>query len=147
MLVPGGYSHPSCVSPLSAAPPAPCPFPFYRGSNDTHGSAWKAWAQASAPSGGSVTSLNSTWLVPSAPTNPNGGQVLFWWNGMEPQDTSAVLQPVLQWGPSAAGGGNYWAIASWCAWHAAHTTRRPRPPANKPPRSPHPPHACHNTQT
>ena len=32
---------------------------------------------------------------------------------MEPADTSAVLQPVLQWGVSAAGGGNYWAIASW----------------------------------
>jgi hypothetical protein len=24
-----------------------------------------------------------------------------------------IIQPVLQWGPSAAGGGAYWAIASW----------------------------------
>jgi uncharacterized protein DUF4214 len=26
-----------------------------------------------------------------------------------------ILQPVLQWGPSAAGGGQYWAVASWYA--------------------------------
>jgi hypothetical protein len=24
-----------------------------------------------------------------------------------------IYQPVLQWGSSAAGGGNYWSIASW----------------------------------
>ena len=24
-----------------------------------------------------------------------------------------IYQPVLQWGSSAAGGGNYWAVASW----------------------------------
>ena len=26
-----------------------------------------------------------------------------------------IYPPVLQWGPSAAGGGNYWAVASWYA--------------------------------
>ena len=26
-----------------------------------------------------------------------------------------IYQPVLQWGPSAAGGGSYWAVASWYA--------------------------------
>src|ERR1035438_9024047 len=26
-----------------------------------------------------------------------------------------IYQPVLQWGSSAAGGGNYWAVASWYA--------------------------------
>jgi hypothetical protein len=26
-----------------------------------------------------------------------------------------IIQPVLQWGPSAAGGGNYWAITNWYA--------------------------------
>src|SRR2546429_6181885 len=24
-----------------------------------------------------------------------------------------IYQPVLQWGPSAAGGGSYWSVASW----------------------------------
>ena len=43
-------------------------------------------------------------------------------NGVEPLDTSAVLQPVVQWGPSAAGGGAYWAYASWyvSATHGSH---------------------------
>jgi hypothetical protein len=27
--------------------------------------------------------------------------------------SAAILQPVLQWGPSAAGGGQYWSVASW----------------------------------
>jgi len=122
VLVPGGYMHESCVA-AAPAPAAPCAHAFLRGGdNSSHGSAWKAWAQVDAPAGGSVTSLNSTWTVPDVPTNPNGGQTLFWWNGMEPEDTSAVLQPVLQWGSSAAGGGNYYAIASWYV-SATHGSR------------------------
>jgi hypothetical protein len=34
-------------------------------------------------------------------------------NSIEPASGNAILQPVLQYGPSAAGGGGYWAIASW----------------------------------
>ena len=47
---------------------------------------------------------------------------LFWWNGVEPADTSAVLQPVIQFGTSAAGGGDYWAYSSWyvSAAHGSH---------------------------
>lgn len=37
----------------------------------------------------------------------------YFWNGVEPADNSAVLQPVLQWGSTPAGGGDYWAVASW----------------------------------
>src|SRR5262249_17675805 len=39
--------------------------------------------------------------------------------------SAAILQPVLQWGVSAAGGGNYWSVASWYvtgSGHAFHTT-------------------------
>jgi hypothetical protein len=123
VLVPGGYMHTSCVRPAppSASPPStPCGHPFLRRSNATHGSAWKAWAQVSAPSG-SVSSINSTWVVPGPPISPTD-QTLFFWNGVEPEDTSAVLQPVLQWGTSAAGGGPYWAYASWyvSASHGSH---------------------------
>jgi len=48
------------------------------------------------------------------PNNPsvNGGTI-FLFNGIEPTGENWILQPVLQYGPSAAGGGNYWAIASW----------------------------------
>ena len=47
---------------------------------------------------------------------------MFWWNGVEPADTSAVLQPVIQFGNSAAGGGDYWAYSSWyvSAAHGSH---------------------------
>src|SRR5262249_55582039 len=50
-------------------------------------------------------------------------------NGIDPSNPSAaILQPVLQWGVSAAGGGNYWSIASWYvtgSGHAYHTTLVP----------------------
>jgi len=34
-------------------------------------------------------------------------------NSIEPASYDTILQPVLQYGPSAAGGGAYWAVASW----------------------------------
>src|SRR5205823_6555965 len=42
--------------------------------------------------------------------------------------SKAILQPVLQWGVSAAGGGPYWSVASWfvdSSGHAFHTTLVP----------------------
>jgi hypothetical protein len=128
--VPGGLMHASCVHaapadiPLDAATLPHCAHPFLRnGANSSHGAAWKAWAQ-SAP-GGSVTSLSSEWAVPGEPIDPSSGQTLFFWNGAEPADTSAVLQPVLQWGTSAAGGGSYWAYASWyvSGAHGSHYSK------------------------
>jgi hypothetical protein len=40
-----------------------------------------------------------------------------------PADGSAIIQPVLQWGPSYAGGGPYWTIGSWYVegGNAAHS--------------------------
>ena len=49
--------------------------------------------------------------MPSDPST-NGG-VIFIFNGLEPTTENVIIQPVLQYGVSAAGGGNYWAIASW----------------------------------
>jgi len=125
-LVPGGYAHRSCIhaAPAAGAVAEACAHPFLRaGAGEGHGAAWKAWAQVSGPSGGAgnLTALNSSWAVPGAP-QVDAGQTLFWWNGAEPLDTSAVLQPVLQWGASAAGGGSFWAISSWyvSAAHGSH---------------------------
>jgi len=75
-----------------------------------HGPAWKAWTQYQNKN--KVTRLYGEWTVPSAPPS-SVGQILYYWNGIEPDDNSAVLQPVLQYGSTPAGGGNYWAIASW----------------------------------
>jgi len=56
--------------------------------------------------------------VPDNPTDR--GQTIFLWSGLMattnlPAGAAVfpLLQPVLQWGPSAAGGGHYWAFGSW----------------------------------
>jgi len=43
----------------------------------------------------------------------DGGQTLFFFGGVSPSDNSWILQPVLQWGPSSAGGGEYWILSNW----------------------------------
>jgi hypothetical protein len=40
-------------------------------------------------------------------------QLIYLFNGLEPTSGYTILQPVLQWGLSPAGGGNYWAITNW----------------------------------
>jgi hypothetical protein len=63
--------------------------------------------------GKSLTYFATEWVVPPAPAT-SSGQIVFLFNGI--QNTGAnfgILQPVLQWGVSAAGGGAYWAVASW----------------------------------
>lgn len=61
-----------------------------------------------------ITSFTTDWVVPSVPTT-KGSQTVFLFNGMQNGTTSAsyIIQPVLQWGPSAAGGGKYWSITNW----------------------------------
>ncbi|KAJ7803700.1 hypothetical protein B0H14DRAFT_2613074 [Mycena olivaceomarginata] len=44
------------------------------------------------------------------------GQTVFLFNSIMPSDISGIVQPVLQYGPSAAGGGQFWAVASWYLW-------------------------------
>lgn len=61
-----------------------------------------------------VTSFSTTWLVPAVPSDESS-QTIFLFNGIQDGTTSTsyIIQPVLQWGPSAAGGGKYWAITNW----------------------------------
>lgn len=69
-----------------------------------------AWWDSGAHS---ITYFLTDWTVPPAPATSHG-QTIFLFNGI--QNTGAnygILQPVLQWGTSAAGGGTYWAVASW----------------------------------
>lgn len=76
-----------------------------------HGVAWKAWTEYEKSSSDVVTFLSGKWKVPQAPSSR--GQLLYLWNGIEPHSGEGVLQPVMQYGSSAAGGGNFWGIASW----------------------------------
>jgi hypothetical protein len=73
---------------------------------------WITYASWLNRTGSPVSSFTTTWTVPSTPTSYNG-QTLFQFNSIEPNSGTAILQPVLQYGPSAAGGGKYWAVASW----------------------------------
>jgi hypothetical protein len=77
------------------------------------GSGWISYGYWNNGTGNSLTSFRSTWTVPKAPSN-DSGQTIFLFNGIQNYGTNyGILQPVLQWGPSAAGGGSFWSIASW----------------------------------
>jgi len=74
---------------------------------------WITWSSWTNPSNQPpINYFTTTWKVPNAPTT-NHGQTLFIFNGLQTASGSDILQPVLQWGPSAAGGGAYWAVANW----------------------------------
>ncbi|KAJ7833674.1 hypothetical protein B0H13DRAFT_1914451 [Mycena leptocephala] len=62
--------------------------------------------------GPAIGSFKTTWSVPPVPATEHG-QTIFLFNSIEPGTFDAIMQPVLQYGGSAAGGGNYWAVATW----------------------------------
>ncbi|KAJ7110684.1 hypothetical protein C8R44DRAFT_800453 [Mycena epipterygia] len=73
--------------------------------------AYAFWLQSD--SSDPIASLSTSWTVPPVPTTEHG-QTIFLFNSLEPSGgVSAILQPVLQYGPSGAGGGDFWAVASW----------------------------------
>ncbi len=76
------------------------------------GSGWIVYADWTNATGSPVSMFTTTWTVPPTPAS-SSGQTIFLFNGI--QNSSMIYQPVLQWGPSAAGGGSYWAVASWYA--------------------------------
>ncbi|HLK58924.1 MAG TPA: hypothetical protein VKU00_20285 [Chthonomonadaceae bacterium] len=79
---------------------------------------WVSYAYWENTTGKPITSFKTTWTVPPAPQTQLS-QTLFLFNSIlnAPPDPSGtlngILQPVLQWGISAAGGGQYWSIGSW----------------------------------
>jgi hypothetical protein len=73
-------------------------------------SGWISYAYWTNSTGHAVSRFSTTWVVPPPPAT-NHGQTIFLFNGI--QNSTMIYQPVLQWGPSAAGGGNYWSVASW----------------------------------
>jgi hypothetical protein len=73
-------------------------------------SGWITYASWTNNTGKPITSFKTTWAVPAAPATQSG-QTIFLFNGI--QNSTMIYQPVLQWGTSAAGGGNFWSVASW----------------------------------
>jgi hypothetical protein len=77
------------------------------------GSGWIADAYWNNGTGSPITSFTTNWVVPPAPSTQSG-QTIFLFNGIQNYRANfGILQPVLQWGVSAAGGGPYWSIANW----------------------------------
>lgn len=59
-----------------------------------------------------ISSFTTTWSVPPNPPSWDN-QLLYLFNSLVPPESGAILQPVLQYGVSPAGGGQYWSVASW----------------------------------
>ncbi len=74
------------------------------------GSGWITYAYWTNNTGRHLNVFRTTWIVPSPPSTQSA-QTIFLFNGI--QNSTMIYQPVLQWGPSADGGGSYWAVASW----------------------------------
>lgn len=76
------------------------------------GSGWIAYSYWDRPSGQAIRADTTKWVVPPAPSTIDGQTILLF-NGV--QSASWTLQPVLQFGATRAGGGNYWSVACWYA--------------------------------
>jgi hypothetical protein len=79
---------------------------------DPEATGWVAYASWYNTGSSPISSFTTTWTVPPAPATYDG-QTVFLFNSIEPAGGNVILQPVLQYGPSHAGGGAYWAVASW----------------------------------
>lgn len=71
---------------------------------------WISYASWQNATGNPISQLTTTWTTPEEPVN-KGKQTIFLFNGL--QNADMIYQPVLQWGSSAAGGGQKWSVACW----------------------------------
>jgi hypothetical protein len=79
---------------------------------------WVEWADQDLASG--VSLLSADFTVPATPSNV-GDQVIFLFPSLTPSTNPPIIQPVLQFGEAANGGGKYWAIANWYLTEAANS--------------------------
>ena len=100
-------AHPSVQRQAASSPRAAAPSDDWPRQHGWVATSWATFDDATLP-----TYLHATFTVPDAPTSSDD-QTLFFFPSFAPQDHPPIIQPVLQWGPSSAGGGNYWTIASW----------------------------------
>ncbi|KAJ7478361.1 hypothetical protein FB451DRAFT_1452760 [Mycena latifolia] len=80
------------------------------------------WFNTGAPIG----SFKTSWTVPPAPATWHN-QLIYLFNAIQPGSGSAIMQPVLQYGVSPAGGGQSWGVAFWYLYsdQVFHTTLIP----------------------
>lgn len=78
---------------------------------------WVTDAVWSSSPGSPINYFSTNWVVPDPPINTINNPVIFIFNALsQVQGGGDIMQPVLQWGGSATGGGNYWGIANWYGW-------------------------------
>jgi len=94
------YRLPSCSHPL---------IDVANNREPEHGAAWIVDAVQEWAVGYSF--FGTDFSVPEPPANTD--VLLYYWPGTEDEAMSDVVQPVLQFGVSPEGGGNYWAYQSW----------------------------------
>ena len=87
-------------------------------SRDAGVAGWQEWAQWNSPA--DLGEMQVLFHVPAAPSYYTG-QTIFLFPAFEGYSATGIniIQPVLQYGGSKAGGGKYWSIASWiggAAW-------------------------------
>jgi len=131
VLTPGGYRHKSLVHHIAPghgvtrkagqsltldlsteAVMETSPEPTRSLSIPSLGSGWITYASWTNETGNPISLFSTRWFVPKAPATQSG-QTIFIFNGLMDSPQNNIVQPVLQWGVGAPGGGNYWAVASW----------------------------------
>lgn len=138
VFTPGGWTHPSCVHEVPegavidgdhgdmmmdgkvVAHYEPCrypPKPMTRRSSLTGPASFGGWVEDTfqfAPAGQTFDYASSVITVPPAPSTKTP-QTLYYFSGLQSSldGNCGIIQPVLQWGKSPAGGGSFWGIASW----------------------------------
>ncbi|KAF7292751.1 hypothetical protein MIND_01173600 [Mycena indigotica] len=75
-------------------------------------SGWITYAYWYKTTGDPIAWFETDFVVPPAPASCTG-QTVFLFPGIEPASGTSIVQPVLQYGPSSIGGGNFWVIACW----------------------------------
>ncbi len=95
-----GYALPPGIDTPEGSEPAP---PFGRG--------WATFAHWTNEGSVPISSFRATWRVPPEPAT-RSGQTIFLFLAMQ-DSIPMTLLPALQWGASAAGGGDYWSVANW----------------------------------
>jgi len=93
------------------------------------GGGWVTWAIWTNATGVAISSFATSWVVPPAPSS-DSGQLIYLFNGLQDQTGGEILQPVLQWGVSGAGGGSYWSVASWHVDSNGHAFCTPTVPVH-----------------
>jgi hypothetical protein len=76
-----------------------------------------------------IDNMSGYWYVPANPSV--NGALLYLFNGIEPASQDWILQSVLQYGYSPAGGGYYWGIASWLVSSGGYAFHSPLEAVNQ----------------